>query len=256
MFANKMMDIYTHILQSKKEGKKLFAILIDPDKQNKDSLSAIINKANINNVDFFFVGGSLLTNNNLNSCISTLKENSNIPVILFPGNAMQVHNNADGILFLSLISGRNPEMLIGKQVITAPILKKSNLEVLSTGYMLIESGKSTTASYMSTTTPIPHDKNDVAVCTAMAGEMLGLKLIFMDGGSGAINTISEEMIKSVSVEIDCPLIIGGGINTSKKALEKLKAGADIIVVGNAIENNTDLITEISIKIKNTEWNAQ
>ena len=256
MFANKMMDIHTHILQSKKEGKKLFAILIDPDKQNKDSLSAIINKANNNNVDFFFVGGSLLTNNNLNSCISTLKENSNIPVILFPGNAMQVHNNADGILFLSLISGRNPEMLIGKQVITAPILKKSNLEVLSTGYMLIESGKSTTASYMSTTTPIPHDKNDVAVCTAMAGEMLGLKLIFMDGGSGAINTISEEMIKSVSAEIDCPLIIGGGINTSKKALEKLKAGADIIVVGNAIENNTDLITEISNKIKNTEWNAQ
>ena len=255
MFANKMMDIYTHILNSKKEGKKLFAILIDPDKQNKDSLSVIINKAS-NNVDFFFVGGSLLTNNNLNSCISTIKENSNIPVILFPGNAMQVHNKADGILFLSLISGRNPEMLIGKQVITAPILKKSNLEVLSTGYMLIESGKSTTASYMSTTTPIPHDKNDVALCTAMAGEMLGLKLIFMDGGSGAINTISEEMIKSVSQEIDCPLIIGGGINTSKKALEKLKSGADIIVVGNAIENNTDLITEISIKIKNTEWNAQ
>ena len=223
MFANKMMDIYTHILQSKKEGKKLFAILIDPDKQNKDSLSAIINKANNSNVDFFFVGGSLLTNNNLNSCISTLKENSNIPIILFPGNAMQVHNNADGILFLSLISGRNPEMLIGKQVITAPILKKSNLEVLSTGYMLIESGKSTTASYMSTTTPIPHDKNDVAVCTAMAGEMLGLKLIFMDGGSGAINTISEDMIKSVSVEIDCPLIIGGGINTSKKSIRKTKS---------------------------------
>jgi len=256
MFANKMKDIYTHILQSKKEGKKLFAILIDPDKQNNVGLSSIINKANNNKVDFFFVGGSLLTNDSLNSCISTIKENSNIPVVLFPGNAMQVHNKADGILFLSLISGRNAEMLIGKQVITAPILKKSNLEVLSTGYMLIESGKSTTASYMSTTTPIPHDKNDVAVCTAMAGEMLGLKLIFMDGGSGAVNTISEEMIKSVSEEIDCPLIIGGGINTSKKALEKLKAGADIIVVGNAIENNTDLITEISIKIKNTEWNAQ
>ena len=256
MFANKMKDIYTHILQSKKEGKKLFAILIDPDKQNNEGLSSIINIANNNKVDFFFVGGSLLTNDSLNSCISTIKENSNIPVVLFPGNAMQVHNNADGILFLSLISGRNAEMLIGKQVITAPILKKSNLEVLSTGYMLIESGKSTTASYMSTTTPIPHDKNDVAICTAMAGEMLGLKLIFMDVGSGAINTISEEMIKSVSEEIDCPLIIGGGINTSKKAIEKLKAGADIIVVGNAIENNTNLISEISIKIKNTEWNAQ
>ncbi|MAO71998.1 MAG: geranylgeranylglyceryl/heptaprenylglyceryl phosphate synthase [Flavobacteriales bacterium] len=251
-----MKDIYTHILKSKKEGKKLFAILIDPDKQNNERLSTIINKANKNKVDFFFVGGSLLTNDSLNSCISNIKENSNIPVVLFPGNAMQVHNKADGILFLSLISGRNAEMLIGKQVITAPILKKSSLEVLSTGYMLIESGKSTTASYMSTTTPIPHDKNDVAVCTAIAGEMLGLKLIFMDGGSGAINTVTEEMIKSVSEQIECPLIIGGGINTSEKALEKLKAGADVIVVGNAIENNTDLITEISIKIKNTEWNAQ
>tara|TARA_B000000532_G_C18775001_1_gene365708 strand:+ start:74 stop:844 length:771 start_codon:yes stop_codon:yes gene_type:complete len=256
MFADEMKDIYTHILKSKKEGKKLFAILIDPDKQNNERLSTIINKANKNKVDFFFVGGSLLTNDSLNSCISNIKENSNIPVVLFPGNAMQVHNKADGILFLSLISGRNAEMLIGKQVITAPILKKSSLEVLSTGYMLIESGKSTTASYMSTTTPIPHDKNDVAVCTAIAGEMLGLKLIFMDGGSGAINTVTEEMIKSVSEQIECPLIIGGGINTSEKALEKLKAGADVIVVGNAIENNTDLITEISIKIKNTEWNAQ
>ena len=256
MFADEMKDIYTHILKSKKEGNKLFAILIDPDKQNNERLSTIINKANKNKVDFFFVGGSLLTNDSLNSCISNIKENSNIPVVLFPGNAMQVHNKADGILFLSLISGRNAEMLIGKQVITAPILKKSSLEVLSTGYMLIESGKSTTASYMSTTTPIPHDKNDVAVCTAIAGEMLGLKLIFMDGGSGAINTVTEEMIKSVSEQIECPLIIGGGINTSEKALEKLKAGADVIVVGNAIENNTDLITEISIKIKNTEWNAQ
>lgn len=256
MFANRMNDIYTHILQSKREGKKLFAILIDPDKQNSERLSTIINEANNNKIDFFFVGGSLLTNDSLESCISTIKGNSDIPVVLFPGNAMQVHNKADGILFLSLISGRNAEMLIGKQVITAPILKNSDLEVLSTGYMLIDSGKSTTASYMSNTTPIPHDKNDVAICTAIAGEMLGLKLIFMDGGSGAIHPISKEMIQSVSKEIDCPLIIGGGINSSEKAIEKLNAGADIIVVGNAIENNSDLISEISTKIKKTQWNAQ
>lgn len=256
MFANRMNNIYNHILQSKREGKKLFAILIDPDKQNSERLSTIINEANNNKIDFFFVGGSLLTNDSLDSCISTIKGNSDIPVVLFPGNAMQVHNKADGILFLSLISGRNAEMLIGKQVITAPILKNSDLEVLSTGYMLIDSGKSTTASYMSNTTPIPHDKNDVAICTAIAGEMLGLKLIFMDGGSGAIHPISKEMIQSVSKEIDCPLIIGGGINSSEKAIEKLNAGADIIVVGNAIENNSDLISEISTKIKNKQWNAQ
>ena len=245
MFANKMKDIYTHILQSKKEGKKLFAILIDPDKQDKTKLSSVIKQANKNKVDFFFVGGSLLTNDSLDFSISTIKENSDIPVILFPGNAMQVNNKADGILFLSLISGRNAEMLIGKQVITAPILKNSDLEVISTGYMLIDSGKSTTASYMSNTTPIPHDKNEVAVCTAVAGEMLGMNLIFMDGGSGAINPISNEMIKSVSEKIDCPLIIGGGIDSSEKAIEKLNVGADIIVVGNAIEKDKKLISEIA-----------
>ncbi len=158
---------------------------------------------------------------------------------------MQVNNKADGILFLSLISGRNADMLIGKQVITAPILKHSSLEILPTGYMLIDSGKPTTASYMSNTTPIPADKDCVAACTAIAGEMLGLKLIFMDGGSGAKQPISAEMISSVSKSVNCPIIIGGGINSGEKAIEKCKAGADIIVVGNAIENNKNLITEIS-----------
>ena len=249
MFANNMKNIYQHILQSKREGKKLFSILIDPDKQNEEKLKSIIQKANNNKVDFFFVGGSLLTNDSLDLCIYTIKENSKIPVVLFPGNAMQVNNKADGILFLSLISGRNAEMLIGKQVITAPILKQSSLEVLPTGYLLIDSGKATTASYMSNTTPIPHDKNDVAVCTAMAGEMLGLKLIFMDGGSGAIHPISKEMISSVSEQTEVPLIIGGGINSAQKAIENLKAGADIIVVGNAIEKDENLISEISEEIQ-------
>jgi putative glycerol-1-phosphate prenyltransferase len=158
---------------------------------------------------------------------------------------MQVNDKADAILFLSLISGRNAEMLIGKQVITAPILKKSKLEILPTGYMLIDSGKPTTASYMSNTTPIPHDKNEVASCTAMAGEMLGLKMIFMDGGSGAMNPISAKMIKACSNTIDIPLITGGGINSGAKAVSNCKAGADIIVVGNAIEKNEALIKEIA-----------
>ena len=243
------MNIYKEIKQSKKNGKKLFAILIDPDKQDTKDLLKIIKKCNSAKVDMFFVGGSLLTNDYLKNCLTTIKNNSKIPVVLFPGNAMQVDEQADAILFLSLISGRNAEMLIGKQVITAPILKKSSLEVIPTGYMLIDSGKQTTVSYMSNTTPIPHDKEQVAKCTALAGEMLGLKMIFMDGGSGALNPISTKMIRSVSKTIDVPLVIGGGINSGKKAIENCKAGADIIVVGNAIEKNEGLINEIAISIQ-------
>ena len=239
------MNIYNKITRDKSNNKKTFALLIDPDRQDKKQLISLVNKANKAKVDYFFVGGSLLTNNNLELCISTIKENSYIPTILFPGNAMQVSNKADAILFLSLISGRNAEMLIGKQVITAPILKKSKLEILPTGYMLIDSGKPTTASYMSNTIPIPHDKDEVATCTAMAGEMLGLKLIFMDGGSGAVNPISEKMIASCSNNVELPIIIGGGIDSAEKAISNCKAGADIIVVGNAIEKNYDLIKEIA-----------
>ena len=245
MFANESMNIYKKITVNRKANKKSFALLIDPDKQNKNQLLSIIEKANDAKTDYFFVGGSLLTNDSLDLCLNTLKENSTIPIILFPGNAMQVNDKADGILFLSLISGRNAEMLIGKQVITAPILKQSSLEVLPTGYILIDSGKPTTVSYMSNTTPIPANKNTVAACTAMAGEMLGLKLIFMDGGSGAKNPISEAMIKEVRKSISVPLIIGGGINSGKKAIGNCKAGADIIVVGNAIEKDKSLITEIA-----------
>ena len=244
------MNIYNHILVSKKEGKKLFALLIDPDKQDKSALISVIEQAKSAKADFFFVGGSLLTNDSLDSCLSTLKEHADIPIVLFPGNAMQVNDKADGILFLSLISGRNAEMLIGKQVITAPILKQSSLEVLPTGYMLIDSGKPTTVSYMSNTTPIPNDKNAVAACTAMAGEMLGLKLIFMDGGSGAENPISEQMIAAVRQAVDCPIIIGGGISSGDKAIINCKAGTDIIVVGNAIEKDENLITEIANAVHN------
>jgi len=244
------MSIYNNIITNKKANKKSFALLIDPDKQEKSQLITIIEKAKNANTDYFFVGGSLLTNDSLDICLETLKAHSDIPVVLFPGNAMQVNNKADAILFLSLISGRNAEMLIGKQVITAPILKQSSLEVLPTGYMLIDSGKPTTVSYMSNTTPIPANKDAVAACTAMAGEMLGLKLIFMDGGSGAKNPISEKMIAEVSKSIDIPLIIGGGISSGEKAIANCKAGADIIVVGNAIEKDESLIAEISNAMHN------
>ena len=239
------MNLYTCILEKKAKGKKLFAILIDPDKQKNSVLSLIVQKANEANVDYFFVGGSLLTNDNLDECIKTIKNNSNIPVILFPGNAMQINKNADGILFLSLISGRNPELLIGKQVISAPILKQTSLEVISTGYMLIDSGKPTTASYMSNTLPIPRNKNGIATSTAIAGEYLGMKLIYMDGGSGAEKPIEIDMIKQVSNQINIPMIVGGGICNAQKAIDNCNAGADLIVVGNAIEKNADLILEIS-----------
>ncbi|MDC0201772.1 geranylgeranylglyceryl/heptaprenylglyceryl phosphate synthase [Flavobacteriales bacterium] len=242
------MRIYNHIIESKRKGRKLFSILIDPDKQTKESLLQIIEKAKSANVDFFFIGGSLLTNNSLDFCITIIKQNCKIPVLLFPGNAMQVNNKTDGILFLSLISGRNAELLIGNHVIAAPFLKESDIEILSTGYMLIDSGKATTVSYMSNTTPIPHDKDDIAVCTAIAGEMLGLKMIYMDGGSGAKNSVSEKMITSVSNNIDVPLIVGGGINTAEKAKEKCRAGSDIIVVGNAIEKENELIQKIATAI--------
>ena len=243
-----MRNIYKHITQNANNGKKSFAILIDPDKQDKNKLRKIIKKAEESKVDYFFVGGSLLSYDSLDDCINTLKQNSKIPIILFPGNTMQINDKAEGILFLSLISGRNPDMLIGKQVIAAPILKESSLEIISTGYMLIDSGRQTTASYISNTQPIPSNKNAVAVCTALAGEMLGLKLIFMDGGSGAKNPISEKMISSVKRAINLPLIIGGGINSAKKAIDNCKAGADIIVVGNAIEKNINLINEIATAV--------
>jgi putative glycerol-1-phosphate prenyltransferase len=241
--------IYAQLDQLKKERKKSFALLIDPDKPQKEELLNLIQLANKEGVDFFFVGGSLLTNGSLEECILTIKANSSIPVVLFPGNGLMVNKNADAILLLSVISGRNPEMLIGKHVEAAPSLKRSKLEVIPTGYMLIESGKPTSVSYMSNTTPIPADKADIAACTAMAGEMLGLKLIFMDGGSGAHNSVQPEMIKLVSSNIEVPLIVGGGIRSAEMALEKLQAGADLIVVGNAVEKDASLISSIAKTVK-------
>lgn len=239
------MNIYQSILEKKAKGKKQFAILVDPDKPSEDQIIEIAQKAKDAKVDYFFVGGSLLTNNNLDSCIKLLKGNADIPVVLFPGNTLQMSAKADGFLFLSLTSGRNAEMLIGRHVIAAPYLKLSGLEVISTSYMLIDSGRPTTVSYMSNSFPIPADKNDIAACTALASEMLGHKLVFMDAGSGAKNPISTEMIQMVSQSIEVPLIIGGGIRTPKLAIQSAKAGADLIVVGNKLEDDSDLIGKMA-----------
>jgi putative glycerol-1-phosphate prenyltransferase len=237
--------------QRRSAGLKSFALLIDPDKiKDQGNLVKLINIAVENRVNFFFVGGSLLTGNNMHQVIQLIKSNSQLPVVLFPGSNMHIDVSADAVLFLSLISGRNPDLLIGQQVIAAPILKRSNLEILPTGYLLIDADNYTTVSYMSNTVPIPADKYSIAVCTAMAGEMLGLKLIYMDAGSGAKYPINPRMIASVRKSIDVPLIIGGGINSVEKALTSLKAGADMLVVGNGIEENPNLLIEVSDAINN------
>lgn len=234
-----------NLVSSFSENKKQFAVLVDPDKYTSPKLLDLVAMAREATVSYFFVGGSLLSEDNLDNTIKVIKDNCDIPVIIFPGDEMQINKNADAILLLSLISGRNPDLLIGKHVIAAPYLKRSGLEILPTGYMLIDSGKSTTALYMSNSMPIPSNKDEIAVSTAMAGEMLGLKLIYMDGGSGADNPISSSMIENVKRNINVPLIVGGGIRTPETAAEKFKAGADVIVVGNAIETDNSLLTRIA-----------
>ncbi len=248
VFEKMKNEIYRSILERKALQKKSFAVLIDPDKVNDENINQLINLSADAKVDYFFVGGSLVVSDYLNQCISLIKSKTNIPVILFPGSPSQISKNADALLYLSLISGRNPELLIGQHVISAPFVKQSGLEIIPTGYMVIDGGAPTTVSYISNANPLPLDKSEIAVCTAMAGEMLGMKLIYMDAGSGAIRPISEKMIKSVSSNIDIPLIVGGGITTPEKAYLNCKSGADVIVVGNAIEKDASLIKEISSAI--------
>jgi phosphoglycerol geranylgeranyltransferase len=247
------MKILEILQQRCLQGKKSIAVLVDPDKaEDPSKLKQLIHLANENCIDFFFVGGSLITTSNLTQVVETIKEDVNIPVVLFPGSSLQIDPSADAILFLSLISGRNPDFLIGQHVQAAPILKNNRMEVLPTGYMLISSGRTSSVAYISNTTPIPEDKYSLAACTALAGEMLGLRLIYLDAGSGAEKEISPRMISTVRKSITVPMIVGGGINTPQKAISALEAGADMIVIGNALEKDPDLLTEISDKVY--DWN--
>src|SRR6476620_1697726 len=241
----KLKSIYGSLCERKDSGKKSFAVLIDPDKVNNNKMQTLIELALNAKVDYFLVGGSLVVSNYIDECVQIIKQNCNIPVILFPGSPNQVSKNADALLYLSLISGRNADLLIGQHVVSAPVIKQSGLEIMPTGYMVIDGGAPTTVSYISNAAPIPSDKNEIAMCTAMAGEMLGMKLIYMDAGSGAWRSITETMIEKVAKHIEVPLIIGGGIADPEKAYLNCKAGADIIVVGNAIEKDISLIKEMS-----------
>lgn len=241
--------VYPSFLSKKEKGQKALAVLIDPDKTDLEQCIQLVNMANECIVDFFFVGGSLITTDNLGLIIKTIKSRCDIPVLIFPGSTLHVDSNADALLFLSLISGRNPEFIIGQHVIAAPIIKRSRLEVISTGYILIDSGHATSVSYISNTTPIPHDKPSIAACTAMAGEMLGMKLIFLDSGSGAKRVIDRKTIAYVRKAVECPIIVGGGIDTAGKAIDAFSAGADVIVIGNGIEKQPTLLIEVSARIK-------
>ena len=240
--------IYQSLQEAKRNGEKKFVVLIDPDKVRLGNMAKVIELSKEAKVDYFFIGGSLIVNDMLDHCLETIKKECDIPLILFPGSSLQLSYKADALLFLSLISGRNAELLIGKHVVTAPFLKMSPLEIISCGYMLIDGGVPTTVSYMSNTYPIPAKKDDISVCTALAGELLGLKLMYMDAGSGAEIPVSTSMIENVSGAINVPLIVGGGIRTPEKAYANAKAGADVIVVGNAIEKDPQLIIDMAAAV--------
>lgn len=229
--------IYDSFLQTRKQ----LALLIDPDKHTDESLRSISQSAENEKVDYIFVGGSLVSTSTEHS-VSIIKEIYSGPVILFPGNACQVAPNADAILFLSLISGRNAEFLIGNHVVSAPIIKQSKLEAIPTGYMLIDCGGATSVEYMSNTRPIPYNKPDIAVATALAGELLGLKALYLEGGSGANTIVNPITISQIRKHCSIPLIVGGGIRTIDALKQVYDAGADIAVIGTIIEKDPTLLS--------------
>ena len=230
----------------RKNKTKGLAVLIDPDKADDISLRNRVELADKNGVDFFFLGGSMVDGNSMDFSIDIIRQYSSIPIVLFPGSPLQLNPNADAVLFLSLISGRNPDYLIGNHVTSAPYLKKMGIEILSTGYMLVDGGVPTTASYVSNSFPLPNNKPEIAQATALAGEMLGMSLLYLDAGSGAAMPVSKEIIESVGTSTNSPLIVGGGITRVDELISAYNAGADIVVVGNALERDPKLITKLNL----------
>lgn len=233
-----LLTIRQQILQAKRNGQKLLAVLLDPDKIILENLNHLIEKINQSPATHIFVGGSIVQNTILEELIAALKEKTNLPVILFPGDPSQISPKADGILFLSLLSGRNPDYLIEYQVQAAPILKRTNLEVISTGYILIESGNETAVARVSKTKPLSRENLDLVLATAQAGEMLGNQLIYLEAGSGAKQPVPLKMIELISQNVEIPVIVGGGIVDLQGIQKAYKAGADLVVIGTAFENNS------------------
>lgn len=239
-----------HVLQlmetARQEGRKMLAVLIDPDfGQDHEGLARTVQNACMAKADLIFVGGSLLTSAAFDRCVQRVKQLSDHPVVLFPGSPSQLSAHADAVLFLSLISGRNPELLIGHHVTAAPTVKALGIEAIPTAYMLVDGGKPTTVSYVSQTLPIPHDKPGIAAATALAGTYLGLRTVYMDTGSGAARTVSPAMINAVRSQVEAPIIVGGGITDAHTARTLCEAGADVLVVGTAFEQDPEHIFAMS-----------
>jgi phosphoglycerol geranylgeranyltransferase len=231
------MNTFERLLNVRKARGAGYFILLDPDKSKQEHLPSFVREATDAGVDGFLIGGSLMSTDNFEQHLRTIKQNTSVPVIIFPGSIMQVSSVADAILFLILISGRNPEHLIGNQVIAAPIIRRSGLEAISTGYMLIEAGNTTSAEFMSNTKPIPRDKPDIALAHALAAEIIGMKFVYLDAGSGANTSVPEEMIRAIAGKCSLPMIVGGGIKTPEEARKKVEAGAAFIVTGTVTEHN-------------------
>lgn len=238
-----MTNIYNDILQSKINNQKLLAILLDPDKIDLSKAAILIEKINQSLATHIFIGGSLVENNILDELIIKIKQSCDLPIVLFPGNPSQISDQADAILFLSLISGRNPDFLIEHQVKAVPILKQTDLEIISTGYILIESGTETAVERVSKTKPLDRNNPDLVLATAQAGEMLGHKLIYLEAGSGAKQAVPTEIIKLVSQNIEIPMIVGGGIVDLLGIQKAYDSGADLVVIGTAFENDIDFFNK-------------
>lgn len=233
-------SVYRHLVEISEERGAGFIVLIDPDKLPPRDLPRFAAMCERASVDALFVGGSLCQmTSDLDDYVSSLKSVVDIPVIGFPGSLSQLSRHLDAVLFLSVISGRNPEYLFGQHVHAAPAIRRMAIEPIATGYMLIESGRTTTAQYISHSLPIPRQKPDVASATALAAEMMGMKLLFTDGGSGAEDAVPEEMVAAIVETCTIPLVVGGGLRSPMDVARRAEAGASFIVVGNAFEDRPD-----------------
>ena len=242
------MSVFDKLTKAVKDKGAGFIILIDPDRKNDKKLETLVENANRSGVDAIFVGGSLMMDGGCHDRVARIKNVAKIPVIFFPGGVGQINEYYDAMLFMSVISGRNPHYLIGEQVIAAPIVKDLALEAIPTGYMLLDGGSATTVEFMSGSLPIPLDRPDIAVAHALAGQYLGMKLLYLEAGSGAKYPVPVETIKQVASETNVSLIVGGGIRTPKAAAERVKAGASFIVAGTAIEKTSELMAEFSAAV--------
>ncbi|HVO72590.1 MAG TPA: geranylgeranylglyceryl/heptaprenylglyceryl phosphate synthase [Ignavibacteriaceae bacterium] len=248
------MKIYNYLLDSIKAKGAAYLILLDPDKIHNGRIKDFVNCAESSGADAFLIGSSLMLNNDFEEFVGIVKSVTKLPAIIFPGAIDQITPKADAILYISVISGRNADHLIGKHVLSAPLIKRSGVEPISTGYILVESGTSTTAQYMSGSFPIPRNKPEIAAATALAAEYMGMKFIYLEAGSGALQTVPDEMVKAVSSYCSVPVIVGGGIKSPKEASDKVRNGAKIIVTGNFFENenNWELIKDFADSIHDTK----